>query len=316
MNLTQIECFLVVAEELHFGRAGERLYRSTTTVSETIAALERSVGGKLFDRTSRRVQLTEHGRAFLHEVKGPYEQLVRAHENALSRAGGPREVHIAHTPELGDLLLPGLHASTSQQAQRSLPPWRPALMHTQEQLRAVEAGTIDIGLCWSVPAAPPLHSVVLRELPVVAVLCDDDPLAFQPAVHLEELRTRELVMTARSDNALLAAQMQLAFARAGLHAPDIQEVSRYEDLVLRVAAGHLVGLHAATIAGIHRVPDMVFQPLEPALSVSICALLRRDRIDARLNRLLDALRTVASGIDLGTPQIPAPRAGRDRAEHE
>ena len=309
VNLTQIECFLMVAEELHFGRAAERLYRSPATVSEAVAALEHSVGGKLFDRTSRRVELTAHGRAFLHEIKEPYEQLVRAHENALARARGPREVQIGHTPELGYLLLPGLHAATSRQAEGSLPPWRPTLMHTEEQLRAVEAGAIDIGLCWSVPAAPPLHRVVLRQLPVVAVLCDDDPLATQSVVHLEQLKTREVLVTARSDNAFLDAQMQVVFAQAGLHAADIQEVSRYEELVLQVAARHLVGLHVATIAGTTPIPDMVFRPLQPALSVSICALMRRDRMDAGLGRLLDALRTVASGIGLATPQTPEPDAG-------
>ena len=298
VNLTQIECFLMVAEELHFGRAAERLYRSPATVSEAVAALEHAVGGKLFDRTSRRVELTAHGRAFLHEVREPYEQLLRAHENALARARGPREVHIGHTPELGYLLLPGLHAATSRQAEGSLPPWRPTLMHTEEQLRAVEAGTIDIGLCWSAPVTPILDRVVLRDLPVVAVLCKDDPLASQPAVHLEQLTAREVLMTPRTDNAYLAAQMQLTFTKAGLHESDIQEVSRYEELVLQVAAGHLVGLHVATIAGTTPVPDMVFRPLQPALSVSICALMRRDRMDAKLGRLLDALRTVASGIGL------------------
>ncbi|NUP16105.1 MAG: LysR family transcriptional regulator [Streptomyces sp.] len=304
MNLTQLECFLAVAEELHFGRAAQRLYRSPATVSEAIAALEHVLGDKLFDRTSRRVQLTAYGRAFLNEVKGPYAQLLRAHENAIARASAPREVQIAHTPELGHLLLPGLYASTSRQPQRSLPPWKPTLMHTQEQLRAVEAGTIDIGLCWSVPAAPPLRKVVLRELPVVAVLCDDDPLAAQPAVHLEQLKTREVVMTPRSDNAYHAAHIQLAFTKAGLHASNIREVPRYEELVLQVAAGHLVGLHAATIVAANRVPDMVFRPLEPTLSVSICALLRRDRTDVRLDGLLDALRRVADGVDLaGAPVL-------------
>lgn len=304
VNLTQLECFLVVAEELHFGRAAQRLYRSPATVSEAIAGLEGSLGDKLFDRTSRRVQLTAYGRAFLNEVKGPYDQLVRAHENAIARANAPREVRIAHTPELGHLLLPGLYASTSRQTRRNLPPWKPTLMHTQEQLRAVEAGTVDIGLCWSAPAAPPLHRVVLRDLPVVAVLCEDDPLASQPTIDLKQLKAREVLMTPRSDNAYLAAQLQVAFTKAGLRATDIREVPRYEELVLQVAAGHLVGLHAATIVGANRVPDMVFRPLRPALGVSICALLRRDRTDGKLDELLDELRAVALGVDLSG--VPGP----------
>ncbi|MGT2431861.1 LysR family transcriptional regulator [Cupriavidus basilensis] len=61
MDLKQLECFLAVARELHFGRAAETLYMSQSSVSEAIKTLERSLGGQLFDRTSRRVALTPLG---------------------------------------------------------------------------------------------------------------------------------------------------------------------------------------------------------------------------------------------------------------
>ena len=61
MDLRELECFLAVAQELHFGRAAERLGMSQSTVSEAIKALERSLGGRVFDRTSRRVSLTRLG---------------------------------------------------------------------------------------------------------------------------------------------------------------------------------------------------------------------------------------------------------------
>lgn len=300
MNLTHLECFLAVAEELHFGRAAHRLHRSPATVSEAITALEGTVGGRLFDRTSRRVQLTPNGRLFLQDVKGPYEQLVQAHENALARGRRQREVHIAHTPELGHLLLPALHAAVPRHGDAAVP-WKPILMHTQEQRRAVAAGSVDIGLCWSVEAAPPLRCVVLRELPMVAVLCDDDPLAAQPTVPLESLRARELVMTPRRDNAFLSGRMQLAFAKAGLDPADVVEVPRYEELVMQVAAGRLVGLHASTIAGANRVPSMVFRPVQPELTVTVCALLRADRADAVLEGLLDVLLDAAAGLGQAVP---------------
>jgi hypothetical protein len=58
MDVQQVEAFLAVADELHFGRAAERLVQSRPRVSKLIASLEREVGGALFDRTSRRVRLT------------------------------------------------------------------------------------------------------------------------------------------------------------------------------------------------------------------------------------------------------------------
>ncbi|MFQ6689222.1 LysR family transcriptional regulator, partial [Bordetella pertussis] len=61
MDLRQLDCFLAVASELHFGRAAEKLYMSQSSVSEAVKALERALGAPLFDRTSRRVALTPLG---------------------------------------------------------------------------------------------------------------------------------------------------------------------------------------------------------------------------------------------------------------
>ena len=64
MELKQLECFLIVATELHFGRAADKLSMSQSAVSEAVRGLERTVGGSLFERTSRRVALTPLGEAF------------------------------------------------------------------------------------------------------------------------------------------------------------------------------------------------------------------------------------------------------------
>ena len=61
MDLRQIDCFLAVATELHFGKAAERLHLAQSSVSEAIRSLEHEVGARLFIRTSRRVQLTDLG---------------------------------------------------------------------------------------------------------------------------------------------------------------------------------------------------------------------------------------------------------------
>jgi hypothetical protein len=61
VDLRQIDCFLAVATDLHFGKAAERLALAQSSVSEAIRTLEHEVGGPLFVRTSRRVQLTPLG---------------------------------------------------------------------------------------------------------------------------------------------------------------------------------------------------------------------------------------------------------------
>jgi DNA-binding transcriptional LysR family regulator len=72
VELREIRTFLVLAEELHFGRTAERLRVTPSRVSQTIRTLERRVGGRLFDRTSRSVRLTPVGEQFCAAVAQPF----------------------------------------------------------------------------------------------------------------------------------------------------------------------------------------------------------------------------------------------------
>jgi DNA-binding transcriptional LysR family regulator len=78
VELREIRTFLTLAEELHFGRAAERLDVTTSRVSQTIRLLETRAGGRLFDRTSRRVMLTALGEQLQCQARPAYEQLERA----------------------------------------------------------------------------------------------------------------------------------------------------------------------------------------------------------------------------------------------
>ncbi|WP_372345806.1 LysR family transcriptional regulator [Streptomyces sp. KL116D] len=86
LEVRELEAFLAVADELHFGRAGERLHVSQSRVSQLLAALERRVGARLVERTSRRVRLTPLGARFAAELRPAYEELgavvARARESA------------------------------------------------------------------------------------------------------------------------------------------------------------------------------------------------------------------------------------------
>jgi len=72
-----METFLAVADELHFGRAAERLHMTTSGASQAIRSLERWIGGPLFERTSRRVRLTALGQQLLDGLKPAYAEIDR-----------------------------------------------------------------------------------------------------------------------------------------------------------------------------------------------------------------------------------------------
>jgi DNA-binding transcriptional LysR family regulator len=82
VEIRELECFLVLADELHFGRTAERLYLSQSRVSQLLQSLERRIGGQLFERSSRQVDLTPLGKEFLTSLRPAYAALERAVGNA------------------------------------------------------------------------------------------------------------------------------------------------------------------------------------------------------------------------------------------
>ncbi|GAB3399307.1 LysR family transcriptional regulator [Flindersiella endophytica] len=81
-ELREIELFLTIAEELHFGRSAERLGVTPSRVSQMLRDLERKLGGELVNRTSRSVSLNQFGERFLAEIRSPYGELLAALERA------------------------------------------------------------------------------------------------------------------------------------------------------------------------------------------------------------------------------------------
>jgi DNA-binding transcriptional LysR family regulator len=88
VDMAQVEAFLTLAEELHFGRAAQRLLVSQPRVSRLIAALEREAGGRLFERTSRKVTLTPLGEQLHAGLRPAYDQMTAALEAARTTARG------------------------------------------------------------------------------------------------------------------------------------------------------------------------------------------------------------------------------------
>ncbi|KUL43805.1 LysR family transcriptional regulator [Streptomyces sp. NRRL F-4489] len=84
----ELEAFLTLAEELHFGRTAERLHVSTARISQTIAKLERRIGVPLFHRTSRRVELSPVGRQLYDETRPAWSRITAAFGRAVDAGRG------------------------------------------------------------------------------------------------------------------------------------------------------------------------------------------------------------------------------------
>ncbi|UQX04209.1 LysR family transcriptional regulator [Streptomyces sp. RerS4] len=88
VEIRELEAFLALAQELHFGRAGERLYVSQSRVSQLLRSLEHRIGAPLVERTSRRVRLTPLGEGFLADLRPAYDALRATVDEARATARG------------------------------------------------------------------------------------------------------------------------------------------------------------------------------------------------------------------------------------
>ncbi|TML29192.1 MAG: LysR family transcriptional regulator [Actinobacteria bacterium] len=197
MELRELRYFTVLCEELHFGRAAERLHISQSPLSQAIAQLERKLGTRLLDRSSRHVQLTPAGGVLLHHARRMLRD-AEAAAGATRRAGAGENgvLLIAVGPAARDALLPALRHALDERL--------PALTVEVVELagddvaEAVLCGAADAGLMMCPPTHDGIEQKLLRRDLPVAVLGPAHPLAGRDRVTVEELSDYRLVLRPRS----------------------------------------------------------------------------------------------------------------------
>jgi DNA-binding transcriptional LysR family regulator len=187
VELRQLEAFVAVATELHFGRAAERLHVAQPTLSELIRRLEREVGTPLLTRTTRRVTLTGAGLELLGRAKVILDDVTAA-TAAVRRVarGDAGTVQLGITPPVAPVLAPHLAAALNDRAPevelivRRM--WAPDLS------RALGDGTVDVGMtCGRVPDPPGVVGETFCAEPLFVVLRENHRLADRPGVTLADL---------------------------------------------------------------------------------------------------------------------------------
>jgi DNA-binding transcriptional LysR family regulator len=205
VEMREIEAFLALAEELHFGRAAARLHRTVSSLSQTIKVLERRVGGPLFDRTSRRVVLTPLGSRFRDDLTPAYlatQAALQAAQRVARQSAGRQRLTVAATPTVP----PHLLDEATEDFRRAWPAVE-VVWHTMpfSQYLAwsgdVEppAGT-DILFCW-VPSVSPealprermLVGPVIATSARVLLMTEEHPLVGRTTVDIEELADHQVV---------------------------------------------------------------------------------------------------------------------------
>ncbi len=185
MEIRDVEIFLTLADELHFGRTAERLYVSQARISQAITQQERRIGGALFDRSNRRqIRLTALGLQLRDDLRPVYDGLRASLERARLAAQG-----ITHVLRVGMLPVNGYDLRPIWETFRTRHPgWKLRFQSVSftDPFIGLRSGEIDVLVCW-LPVEEPDLTVgppVFAERRVLAVATDHE-LARRTSISLE-----------------------------------------------------------------------------------------------------------------------------------
>ncbi|MFF8813397.1 LysR family transcriptional regulator [Streptomyces pactum] len=254
--LRHLRYFRTVAEEQHIGRAAERLRIAQPSLSQRIQRLERELGIRLFDRTSRGVTLTPAGRIILHET----HTLLAAADRLTTTAA---RIHDGAAGTLRAAVPPALGAPTTAALITRYRDHSPgAHLHLRElptttQLTELTTGTLEAGIIRHPSHTDGLTLGPLLHQPLGVLLAADEPLAATDELHLAHLTGRDLVLFPRHHAPALHDETLTTCARHGCTPTTVHEATG-DDFT------HALVLSGAAIALLPRTPPApgtVWRPL-------------------------------------------------------
>jgi DNA-binding transcriptional LysR family regulator len=261
-EFSQLRCFLAVAEDLHFGRAAQRMNMTQPPLSRQIQLLEHELGVMLFERTSRAVKMTPAGRTFLPEAK----QMLRLAEGAIVSAkrvarGEVGPVTLGFTPGSSYAFVPRLVAA----AMEEMPDVDLVLreMDSAHQMEALAAGRLDAGAVrLPVDRRGMELACVMREQMVLAIP-EGHALAKGDAPNLRDLERMPFIMYSPTEGRYFYDLTSGILRAAEIEPSYVQHVSEVHTALALVSARAGVALVPAAAHNL-LVRGVVLRELEPA----------------------------------------------------
>ncbi|MGK5543170.1 LysR substrate-binding domain-containing protein [Streptomyces sp. URMC 127] len=300
MELRQLRYFLTVAEELHFGRAAERLHIVQSAVSQQLRRLERELGTELFARSTRTVRLTEAGERLLPYARQMLALQAQAREAIDDlRAGQAATVRLGTSTGLGvrlDAVLTAFTRHAAGSAQLEL-----VTGSTDERLARVRAGDLDAALLRGERTDPGLEFLPLWQDALMAALPAGHELAARESVELARLADLPLRLSPPSRNPALHDLVMRSCRAAGYTPVAGPEFTNDQDTLAAIGYGRpsWTVFYAPHAAQLRSVPGVVFRPLsEPVPLMQTCLAVRKGPPRAALRALIEACYEAADGSNI------------------
>lgn len=279
---------IVLAEELHFSRAADRLNMSQSTLSKQIFKLERGLGFQVFKHSHQVAELTEAGRVFIVEAREVVSHAERAVLSARAVLDGPNEIlnigKSSYTEPILVSMLLSIHLSLFPEMRIKL--WS---NFSNELARQVIVGTLDLAVITGVPQKPQLSALNIADNPFYIALSMMDELASYREIRMEQVHKRNWILLGKHANAHLYDTIQSVGADRGACPSDIYHFTSPEEASELIREHH--GLAFLPRAAAWRIArdGITMRPLsEPRLRLVTSLAMRADCKSRLVNEFVKA----------------------------
>ncbi len=290
LDLRLVEYFVAVAEELHFGRAAERLHIAQPSLSQQVRRLEALLGVVLLDRNSRNVQLTDAGRTLLREGRNI---LVQAHQAIqATRAAGVPRLRVGFYGSAGSDLLPGALRAFAEREPSC------AVSVSELQLGSIDAvlhGVVDVAFTRLEPDQTQLEVVVILEEPRLVALPATHPLAARGSVSFGELSEESFITNPMVREHGARPPRWLAEQRGhGLPGRVAAQSTSVQEILTLVAAGLGVCLVPAAVGRHYPRSDVSYVAVDDAEPAIVSLAWRPGTLSAPIEAFIKSVHEVAA----------------------
>lgn len=293
MELRHLRYFVAVAEERHFGRAAARLHMAQPPLSQQIRQLEAELGIRLLHRTTRRVDLTPAGAAYLDRARDVLAAVdAAAVEAQRVDAGLEGRLVVGCVGSATYSLLPSLARTLREQVPAVDFSFRGEML-VPDQVEALHRGDIDLALL-----RPPIEApgpgvalTPLRRERLIVALPDAHRLAGRKRLRVADLRDESFIVHPGRGRSVMNARVADLCHAAGFEPRIRQEVGETSTLVTFVAAGLGVAVVPETVAALG-IAGAAYRPLSGGGVIELSAAIRAGNETPQLARAMRILGTL------------------------
>ena len=294
MDIRQLECFVAVADELHFRKASERLGLSQSALSERISALEHELGARLLFRTTRQVSLTQAGSEFVQDAKKILTDIEKSISNVRHTAESDlHNIRVSGVDEAISMLLPKallLFKQTDPKVHVQVLEISSSEQHSQELI----SHRTDVAFVRNSCDDEFITSELLHRQPIVVVVAKTNPLSTSASLSTDDIAKQPIVGYPKHARPILHEVLWNSFRQIGTQPNIVCELIDKSTILQFVAQGLGIALAPDWVRNI-APPGVAFVPFKPYdTQIDLYLAFRKSGNSDSVNRFINTVRTVAA----------------------